>query len=91
MWMLYETRYSPVFIGVFPILLFGLVDGDKVQLMLLITEELTKSKGLHAGNIIRELAKEVNAGGGGQPFFATAGGKNPDGLENAFAKMKRVL
>ena len=73
------------------VVLFGLVDGDKVQLMLLITEGLTKSKGLHAGNIIRELAKEVNGGGGGQPFFATAGGKNPEGLENAFAKMEGLL
>lgn len=73
------------------VILFGLVDGEKVQLMLLITEELTKSKGLHAGNIIRELAKEVNGGGGGQPFFATAGGKNPGGLENAFGKMEGML
>jgi len=73
------------------VVLFGLVDGEKVQLMLLITEELTKSTGLHAGNIIRDLAKEVNGGGGGQPFFATAGGKNPDGLENAFGKMEGML
>ncbi len=73
------------------VILFGLVDGDKVQLMLLISETLTKSKDLHAGNIIRDLAKEVGGGGGGQPFFATAGGKNPGGLENAFAKMKSIL
>lgn len=73
------------------IVLFGLVDGGKVQLMLLISEALIQSKGLHAGNIIRELAKEVNGGGGGQPFFATAGGKNPDGLEKAFEKMEGML
>ncbi len=73
------------------VILFGLVNGDKVQLMLLISESLTKSKELHAGNIIRELAQEVGGGGGGQPFFATAGGKNPNGLENAFVKMKELL
>jgi alanyl-tRNA synthetase len=73
------------------VVLFGLVDGEKIQLMLLITEELTKTKGLHAGNIIRELAKEVKGGGGGQPFFATAGGKDPSGAENAFAKMEEMM
>ncbi len=73
------------------VILFGLVDGEKVQLMLLITNELTESRDLHAGNIIRELAKEVNGGGGGQPFFATAGGKNPDGLENAFNMIEARL
>lgn len=73
------------------VVLFGLVDADKVQLMLLISESLTKSKDLHAGNIIRDLAKEVGGGGGGQPFFATAGGKNPKGLENAFDKLKELL
>jgi alanyl-tRNA synthetase len=73
------------------VILFGLIDGDKVQLMLLISDSLTKSKDLHAGNIIRELAKEVGGGGGGQPFFATAGGKNPKGLENAFVKLKELL
>ena len=73
------------------VVLFGIVDGAKVQLMLFISESLTKSKELHAGNIIRELAKEVGGGGGGQPFFATAGGKNPAGLQNAFDKMKSIL
>jgi alanyl-tRNA synthetase len=73
------------------VVLFGLVDEEKVQLMLLITEGLIKSKALHAGNIIRELAKEVNGGGGGQPFFATAGGKNPSGLNKAFDKMIELL
>ncbi len=73
------------------VVLFGLVNEDKVQLMLLITEDLIKSKGLHAGNIIRELAKEVSGGGGGQPHFATAGGKNPGGLNNAFGKMEGML
>ncbi len=73
------------------VVLFGIVDGPKIQLMLLISESLTKSKDLHAGNIIREIAKEIGGGGGGQPFFATAGGKNPAGLNNAIEKMKSYL
>jgi alanyl-tRNA synthetase len=49
------------------------------------------SKGLNAGTMIRELAKEIQGGGGGQPFFATAGGKNADGLDAALAKAKSLV
>lgn len=73
------------------VILFGLKDGDKAQLMLTISESLTKSKNLHAGQIIRELAKEINGGGGGQAFFASAGGDNPDGFERAFEKIKDFI
>lgn len=73
------------------VVLFGIVDGEKIQLMLLISEPLTTAHNLDAGKIIRELAKEVNGGGGGQPFFATAGGKNPAGLDSAFSKMRDVM
>ena len=73
------------------VVFFGIVNEDKVQLMLLITEGLINEKGYHAGNIIRELAREVNGGGGGQPHFATAGGKNPGGLQNAFEKIESLL
>lgn len=61
------------------------IDG-KASLALMISENLVKEKNLHAGNIIRETAKEVNGGGGGQPFFATAGGTNPGALESALKK-----
>ena len=61
------------------------VDG-KANLSIMISDNLVKEKGLHAGNIIREAAKEMKGGGGGQPFFASAGGKDPDGIQNAIDK-----
>ncbi len=58
----------------------------KPSLAIMISDNLVKEKGLHAGNIIREAAKEMKGGGGGQPFFATAGGKDVSGIEKAIAK-----
>jgi len=63
----------------------------KPSIAVVVSEQLSKEKGLNAGNIVRELAKEINGGGGGQPFFATAGGKNPDGLEKVIAKAKTYI
>ena len=58
------------------------IDG-KASLALAISKELTEKKSFNAGTIIRELAKEVQGGGGGQAFLATAGGQNPDGIKAA--------
>ena len=46
---------------------------------------------MDAGQIIRELGNYIQGGGGGQPFFATAGGKNPDGLSEALSKGKDYI
>jgi alanyl-tRNA synthetase len=61
----------------------GSESNGKAQLTVLITDDLVKERDLNAGKIIRELAKEINGGGGGQPFFATAGGKKPEGIPAA--------
>lgn len=72
-------------------IVFGAEVNGKPQLLVAISENLTKEKELHAGNIIRELAKEIKGGGGGQPFFATAGGSDVNGLDNAIAKAKTFI
>jgi alanyl-tRNA synthetase len=72
-------------------LVIGTENYGKANLTVLISENLAKEKGLNAGQIIREIAKEIQGGGGGQPHFATAGGKNPAGLEKAFGKAKGIL
>ena len=66
------------------------IDG-KPSIAVMISENLVKDKGLNAGNIVRELAKEIQGGGGGQPFFATAGGKDITGLANVSEKARGFL
>ena len=66
------------------------IDG-KPSLTVMVSESLVKEKGFNAGNIIRELAKEIQGGGGGQPFYATAGGKDVSGLDRALGKAKDFI
>ena len=73
-------------------ILFGAVQEDgKALLLCYINKELTQSKGLDAGKIVRELGKYIQGGGGGQPFFATAGGRKPEGIAEALEKVKTLL
>ncbi|MFH0866350.1 MAG: alanine--tRNA ligase [Bacteroidota bacterium] len=64
---------------------------SKPGLAVLISENLVEEKKINASNIVRELAKEINGGGGGQAFFATAGGNNVEGIEKALDKAKMFL
>ena len=72
-------------------LVLGAANGDKATITVVVSESLAESKGLHAGNMVRELAQEIKGGGGGQAFFATAGGKDPSGIPNALEKAKTYL
>ncbi|MCF1422525.1 alanine--tRNA ligase [Mangrovimonas futianensis] len=72
-------------------LLFGAEQNGKAMLSCYISKELVADKGLNAGTIVRELGKYIQGGGGGQPFFATAGGKNPAGIKEALDQAKTYL
>ncbi|WP_201982110.1 alanine--tRNA ligase [Hymenobacter rubidus] len=66
------------------------IDG-KPQLAVMLDDEIAKAGKLNASTLVRELAKEIQGGGGGQPFFATAGGKNVAGLAAAIAKAEGLV
>ena len=61
----------------------GSVEAGKPMLTVMMSEDVVKEHNLNAGQLVREAAKLIQGGGGGQPHFATAGGKNPDGLSAA--------
>ena len=61
----------------------GSVEAGKPMLTVMMSDDVVKDHGLNAGQLVREAAKLIQGGGGGQPHFATAGGKNPDGLSAA--------
>ncbi len=72
-------------------LLFATEQNGKALISCYISKELVGSKNLNAGTIVRELGKFIQGGGGGQPFFATAGGKNPLGIEEVLKKAREYL
>ena len=78
-----ETTDSFVFVA-------GIIDDNKCPLMLMLSDDLVK-EGLHAGKIVKEAAKHIQGGGGGQPHFATAGGKNMEGLSIAVGAVKEAV
>lgn len=72
-------------------ILFGSNYDNKALLACYISKNLVASKDLNAGTIVRELGKYIQGGGGGQAFFATAGGKKPAGIAEALEKVKEYL
>ncbi|MBL7969588.1 MAG: alanine--tRNA ligase [Prolixibacteraceae bacterium] len=72
-------------------LALGSAIGGKPSITVMISDNLIAEKGLNAGTIVREAAKEMQGGGGGQAFYATAGGKDLNGLAAAVAKAKTFL
>ena len=78
-----ETTDSFVFVA-------GIIDDNKCTLMLMLSDDLVK-EGLHAGKIVKEAAKHIQGGGGGQPHFATAGGKIMEGLSIAVGAVKEAV
>ncbi len=72
------------------IMVLGNVANDKPTLTIMLGDEIV-AKGVDAGAVVREAAKVMNGGGGGQKFFATAGGKNPDALQAAIDKAVEII
>lgn len=72
-------------------LVLGAEVKGKANLSIMISDNLVKEKGLDAGKIIRDAAKAIQGGGGGQPFYATAGGRNVDGLKDAFEIARKAI
>ncbi|CCH54801.1 alanyl-tRNA synthetase [Fibrisoma limi BUZ 3] len=72
-------------------LVLGADINGKPQLAVMLPDELIKGKNMNAGQVVKELAKNIKGGGGGQPFFATAGGSDASGLDAALAQGKQLL
>jgi len=72
-------------------LVVGSEKEGKAFLTCYISKNLVTEKQLNAGQVVRELGKLIQGGGGGQPYFATAGGKNPNGIADALIKAKEYI
>jgi alanyl-tRNA synthetase len=86
-----DLAYELGNLGTNVFLLLATAEEGKPMLTCYISKELVANKKLNAGNVVRELGKYIQGGGGGQPFFATAGGKNVDGISEALSKAKDFL
>jgi len=73
------------------IVVIGSAIEGKANIVVMVSDRLVKEKNISAVNIIREIAKEINGGGGGQPFLATAGGKKPEGIPAAIKKAEEFI
>ncbi|OCB78099.1 alanine--tRNA ligase [Flavobacterium crassostreae] len=86
-----DLAYELGTLGTNLFLVLATAQEDKPMLSCYISKELVADKNLNAGQVVRELGKFIQGGGGGQPFFATAGGKNPEGIAAALEKAKDFL
>ncbi|MGD0755633.1 MAG: alanine--tRNA ligase [Bacteroidales bacterium] len=73
------------------VMVIGSENGGKASLLVTVSDDLVKGKNISAVSIIKEISGEINGGGGGQPFLATAGGKNPEGIQHAIQKATEFL
>jgi len=73
------------------VMVVGSENGGKASILVTVSDDLVKLRNISAVAIIREISGEINGGGGGQPFLATAGGKNPEGIQRALAKAAEYL
>jgi alanyl-tRNA synthetase len=72
-------------------LVFAAEQSGKALISCYISKELVSSRSLDAGKVVRELGQYIQGGGGGQPFFATAGGKRPEGIDEALEHAKQYV
>ena len=72
------------------VMVIGSVVDGKPTLTVMLGPDIV-ARGINAGQVVREAAREINGGGGGQPFFATAGGKNPEGIERAILRAVEII
>jgi alanyl-tRNA synthetase len=72
-------------------LFFATATENKAMLTCYISKELAAERGYDAGKVVRELGKLIHGGGGGQPFFATAGGKNPGGIPKVLERVREYV
>ncbi|MGC1391280.1 MAG: alanine--tRNA ligase [Bacteroidales bacterium] len=73
------------------VMVIGSENGGKANLLVTVTDDLVMERNISAVSIIREISGEINGSGGGQPFLAIAGGKNPEGIQNAIQKAAEFL
>jgi alanyl-tRNA synthetase len=69
-------------------IIIGAEINSKANLFIVLSDDLVKEKNWNASILIREFSKEIKGGGGGQPFYATAGGTHAGGIQQAIAKAK---
>jgi alanyl-tRNA synthetase len=72
-------------------LILGAEIEGKAHLAIMLSDQAIKNYGLNASALVREAARKIQGGGGGQPFFATAGGKNPGGIDAALTKATKMV